>query len=504
MTLRKTIATTLMATTLLLSAGSMAMAETLHVAIQEDPDTLDPATGGTYGGRQVFAALCDKLVDIDAGLTITPMLATSWEWNDGSTALTLHLRDGVKFHDGTPFDAEAVKFNIERAKTLDESRRKPELASVETITVVDPLTVTFNLSKPDVTVLVALTDRAGMMISPTAAEAEGENFSAAPVCSGPFQFAERSQREFVRLTKFPDYWNAANVFYDEILYTYIEDATIRLARLQAGDIDVAERIAPTDIAAIEGNPELKVYSSPGLGTSYLSAGGRDTPYRSDVNVRKAFELSIDRNVINQVTYAGQYVADNQLEPNASSFHIAEFPVPARDLEAAKNILADAGHTSPVPVEITLANTLSDTRVGQIIQSMANEAGFQVTVLPLESSTAYERVFSGNFDVFLSNWSGRSDPHLNLDTLIGCTRPAVAEYDGWCSQEAEALMQQAVGESDHAKRYELYRQATEIYLGEVGVIPLYHPSWIYGASASLEGIAIYPDGIFRPTGVKPAS
>ena len=223
---------------------------------------------------------------------------------------------------------------------------------------------------------------------------------------------------------------------------------------------------------------------------------------TDANVRKAFELSIDRNVINQVTYAGQYVADNQLEPNASSYHIAEFPMPARDVEAAKKILADAGYTSPVPVEITLANTLSDTRVGQIIQSMANEAGFQVTVLPLEGSTAYERVFSGNFDVFLSNWSGRSDPHLNLDTLIGCTRPAMEQYKAWCNEDAQKLMQTAVGESDHAKRYDLYRQATEIYLGEAGVIALYHPSWIYGASAGLDGVAIYPDGIFRPTGVKP--
>lgn len=503
MTFRRSMAA-LLAATSVLAFAPFAMAATLTVGIQEDPDTLDPATGGTYGGRQVFAGLCDKLVDIDASLNVQPMLATSWTWNADSTALTLNLREGVTFHDGTPFDAEAVKFNIERAQTREDSRRRAELVSVESVAVDGPLTVTLNLSKPDVTVLVALTDRAGMMISPTAAEAQGDNFSASPVCSGPFQFAERSQREFIRLTKFPDYWNADNIFFDEIVYTYVEDATIRLARLQAGDIQVAERIAPTDIPAIESSSNLSVYQSSGLGTSYLSAGGRKTPFSTNLNVRKAFELAIDRNVINQVTYAGLYVADNQLESNASPYHIAEFPMPERDVEAAKALLAEAGYTEPVPVEITLANTLSDTRVGQIIQSLANEAGFAVTVLPLESATATQRVFAGEFDVFLSNWSGRSDPHLNIDTLIGCGRPAVPQYGGWCSEEVQGLINAAQGESDAAARYELYRQITALYLGDVGVIALYHPTWFYGAASSLEGIAIYPDGLFRPTGVKPAA
>lgn len=503
MTIRKILSAALLGGALVLTGASASLAATLRVAIQEDPDTLDPAKSGTYGGRQVFASLCDKLVDIDASLKIVPMLATSWEWNSDGTALTMHLRDGVKFHDGTPFDAAAVEFNITRAMTLPDTRRKSELATVKNVEVVDPLTVKFNLTKPDVTILASLTDRAGMMISPTAAKALGDGFSANPVCSGPFKFGARSQREFIRLSKFADYWDAANIHYDEVLYTYIEDATVRLARLQSGDIDIAERVAPSDLPAVNKNAALKTYRTGGLGTSFLSGGGRKTPFATDVKVRRAFELAIDRNVINQVTYAGQYVADNQLESPSSPFHIKENPMPARDPVAAKKLLAEAGYTDPVPVEITLANTLSDTRVGQIIQAMAGEAGFKVTVQPLESATATQRVFEGNFDVFLSNWSGRADAYVNANQILGCNRPAMKSYAAYCSKEADELMLQSQGESDTAKRYDLYRRIVGIYLDDAGIIALYHPAWIYAASAKIHGISIYPDGLLRPQGVKTA-
>src|SRR3954449_7262448 len=113
-------------------------AATLRVGLQDDPDALDPATSGTYTGRFVFAALCDKLVDIAPDLSIVPQLATSWEWAPDRKSITLHLRQGVKFHDGTPFDAEAVKFNIDRMKTMKDSRRKDELSSITEVHVVAP------------------------------------------------------------------------------------------------------------------------------------------------------------------------------------------------------------------------------------------------------------------------------------------------------------------------------------------------------------------------------
>ena len=164
-----------------------AAAQTLRIGLAEDPDVLDPTLARTFVGRIVFAGLCDKLFDIDEKLQMVPQLATGYEWSADSKALTLKIRPGVTFHDGEKLDAAAVKFNIERHKTMAGSNRRGELAPVATVDVVDPMTVRLNLSTPFSPLLAQLSDRAGMMVSPKAAQAEGDKFGTKPVCSGPFQ-----------------------------------------------------------------------------------------------------------------------------------------------------------------------------------------------------------------------------------------------------------------------------------------------------------------------------
>src|SRR5258705_10257198 len=161
-------------------------AQTLRFGLAEDPDVLDPTLARTFVGRVVFAALCDKLFDIDEKLNIVPQLATSYEWSADSKALTIKLRPGVTFHDGEKFDAAAAKFTIERHKTMAGSNRRGELEPVAAVEGVDPPTVKLHLSAPFAPLLTQLPDRAGMMVSPKAALAAGDKFSAKPVCAGPF------------------------------------------------------------------------------------------------------------------------------------------------------------------------------------------------------------------------------------------------------------------------------------------------------------------------------
>ena len=186
-------------------AAHGAFAADLKIALAEDPDMLDPDQSRTFVGRIVYAAMCDKLVDISPELKIIPQLATSWEWSEDGKTLTMKLRDGVTFQDGTQFDAEAVKANIERSKTLDESRRKAEVKSIDSVEVVDPLTVKMHLSAPDATLIAQLADRAGMMLSPTAFKKDGADFGLHPVCAGPFSFVNRVQQDRIELKKFADY-----------------------------------------------------------------------------------------------------------------------------------------------------------------------------------------------------------------------------------------------------------------------------------------------------------
>ena len=478
-------------------------AATLRVGIQDDPDALDPATSGTYTGRFVFAALCDKLVDIDKDLGIVPQLAESWQWGEDRKSLTFTLRHGVTFHDGEPFDAAAVKFNIERMQTMKDSRRKAELSPVSGVDVLAPDKVRFNLKAPFSPLLSVLSDRAGMMVSPKAGAKE--DFAARPVCAGPYRFVERKSRDVIRLAKYAGYWDAARYGYDEVSYVYIPDSTVRLSRVRAGDLDLAERIAPTDLKTVRDDPKLKLHLAPGLAVSHLminvGAGDKaNTPLGKDPRLRKALELSIDRNVLDRVAFNGEYVADNQMIPPSDPFHAKNYPMPGRDIAGAKALLAQAGATT-VPVELTFENSLTDARVAQIIQSMVKEAGFEPKLLPLETSTAIERYLNGNFETYIGNWSGRGDPDPTLYSFYSCN--GGQNVNKYCNKELEAVLDAARSEGDVAKRRELYEKATGIYLTDLSSIPLYHPNWFFAASAKVYGVAILPDGLLRLRDVRPA-
>src|ERR1700694_414095 len=232
-------------------AASAGHAQQLRFGLAGDPDVLDPTLARSFVGRVVFASLCDKLFDIDEKLAIVPQLATGYEWSADSKTLTLKLRPGVTFHDGEKFDAAAVKFNIERHKTMQGSNRRGELAPVASVDVLDPATVRLNLSSPFAPLLAILTDRSGMMVSPKAAQAEGDKFGAKPVCSGPFKFGERVAQGRIVLERYPNYWNKGDVHLDKITYLPIVDATVRLANLRSGQLDIIERMAASHVPSLK-------------------------------------------------------------------------------------------------------------------------------------------------------------------------------------------------------------------------------------------------------------
>ena len=495
---------------LLASAAAMlagqAGAATLKVGIQDDPDALDPATSGTYTGRLIFTAMCDKLVDIDKDLKIVPQLATEWNWGDGNKSLMLTLREGVTFQDGTTFDAEAVKFNIDRMQTMKDSKRKGELSSITGVDVVDKTHVRLDLKEPFAPMLAVLSDRAGMMVSPAAAKTEGDDFAANPVCSGPYKLTERRARDVINLEKYDGYWDADKFGYDKLSYVYVPDSTVRLSRLQAGDLDVAERMSPTDLDTIRSSDRMKLFTSPGLAVSHLminvGAGEKaKTPLGQNPKLRQALQAAIDRNVINQVAFNGTFVPDNQMIPPSSAYHSDAAPMEQRDIEKAKALIAEAGG-DPGPIEITYENSLSDGRVAQIVQSLASEAGFDVKLLPLETTSAIQRYLSGDFQVYIGNWSGRADPDPTLFAFFSCK--GSQNVNGYCNKKLEDVLVEARATFDETKRKTLYDEATKIYLADLPTIPLYHSTWFIAAVNSVEGIEVYPDGLLRLRGVKPTA
>ena len=498
MTIRK-LMTTLLASVAMASA---AQAADLRIGLQEDPDALDTDQARTFVGRIVFESLCDKLVNITPELEFVPELATSWSWSEDAKTLTMQLREDATFHDGTPFNAEAVVANITRSQTLAESRRKSELSSVEAVTATGPYEVQFTLTTPDATLIAQLSDRAGMMISPTAAAEKGLELANSPVCSGPYKFVERIQQDRIVLEKFAEHYDAANYSFDRLIFLPIPDTTVRLANLRSGDLDMLERLAPSDVAGVKEDGNLLFSAATSLGyqgiTVNVNNGARsETPFGKDARVRQALSLAIDREVINQVVFEGTYAAGNQPFPPTSPWYDQTNPVQARDVDAAKGLLAEAG-LEGISVEIQAANNPVQLQLMQVIQAMAAEAGIEISIKATEFATMLQEQTAGNYDATQVGWSGRTDPDGNIHSFMTCE--GGLNDSKFCSEEVDALLNKARTSTDVAERKASYDAANAILREELPIIYLYHQTWLWAMSNKIKGFEAYPDGMIRLSGV----
>ena len=486
-----------------LAAATPSLAETLRIGISEDTDTLDPTQGRTFGGRQMFAALCDKLFDLDPTGGIVGQLVTDWTVSDDQLEITLTLRPGVVFHDGTPFNAEAVKFNIERAMTLEESARKGELRAIKSVEVVDDGTAKLVLSEPFAPLLASLADRAGMMMSPTAiAAVDTQTFANAPVCSGPYKFKERVVQDRVTAEKFADYWDKDNIHFDEVVYRPMPDSTVRLNNLLSGELDIIEGVATNDLDGLKSNAAAQVVDITGLGHVHIQFNvAGDNPVVANQKLRQAVDAAIDRNIVNQVVYGGNFVAGNQPVAPTSPFYATKYPVPAADPEKAKALLAESGLESP-SFTLVVNNEPAFMRAGQVVQSMLGQVGINVTLQPVEGATAISIMESPEFEAALSTWSGRSDPDANAYTYLGCK--GAQNFGKYCSEATEKALSDAAKVSDVAKRTELYTLAADTWMQDLPVIYLYHHKRFFGLDADLDGFVAVPDGIIRVRGMQPGS
>ncbi|HEX4333883.1 MAG TPA: ABC transporter substrate-binding protein [Usitatibacter sp.] len=485
-------------------AASFASAQTLRIGLAEDPDVLDPTLARTFVGRVVFASLCDKLFDLDEKLDIVPQLATGYEWSPDNKALTLHIRKGVTFHDGEKLDAAAVKFNLERHKTMQGSSRRGELAPVTGIDVVDPYTVRLDLNAPFAPLLSMLTDRSGMMVSPKAAKAEGEKFGAKPVCSGPFKFVSRVAQGPITLQRYDGYWNKAAIHFDKVIFTPVVDSTVRLANLKSGQLDLIERFAPSDMKSIQADSRLKISKIVEIGYQgiTINVGKSDlaqkNPLGKDPRVREAFELSLDRQGIVDVAQEGEAVPGNQWVAPNNAWYAKSVPIPKRDVEKAKALLREAGVTNPAFTLMT--PTTSDAqRLAQVVQAMAKEAGFDVKIQLTEFSTSLDLADKGQYEAFVLAWSGRADPDGNLQSHLGCKAPL--NYAGYCDQETNDLINKSRMTVDRAERQKLFDQIAARIAKDRPIVYLYHRHWLWAYDKKLTGFRTVPDGMIRLQGMK---
>jgi peptide/nickel transport system substrate-binding protein len=484
-------------------AGGVQAQTTLRIGIAEDPDILDPSIGRTYVGRIVFSAFCDKLFDIDEKLNIVPQLALSHETSADGKEMTIKLRPNVKFHDGESLDAEAAKFSIERHMTLPTSFRKSELASVDHVEVVDPLTIKLVLKTPYSPLIAQLTDRSGMMVSPKAAKEAGDKFGLHPVCAGPYKFVERVQQDRMVFEKFADYWNKDNIHIDRVVFLPIVDATVRLANLKSGGLDLIERVLATDIKDVRADSRLVLSTAPELGYYGLTVNiGNDKakgPLSQSAKVRQALDLSIDREALNQVVFNGEFTPGNQWVSPTHPYYQKAFPVRGRDIAKAKALLKEAGVTSPVTVDYMIPKGAENEAVAQVIQSMAAEAGFDIKIRAVEFATTFKQAQAGEFQIFQINWSGRIDPDGN--SYIFMRSKAPQNDGGYANPEADKLMEDGRLTANADERKAIYEKLTKIVLDDLPIIYIYHRTLLIAHTTKLQGYRQMPDGLVRVVGLK---
>jgi peptide/nickel transport system substrate-binding protein len=496
---------------LALDAGAAhAQKKTLVVALNQDPDILDPTLARTYVGRIVFSHICEKLYEIDEGLRISPQLAAALPAiTDGGKTVTIKLRSGVKFNDGTAMDAEAVKFSLDRHRTLKGSNRASELAPVDAVEVVDPLTVRLRLKAPFSPLLAQLTDRAGMPVSPAAAKKLGDNFGTAPVCVGPWQFAERVPQDKIVVEKSPHYFDPSQAKFDKVIFRIIPDDNVRLANLRSGDIDVMHMVRPSDAIAVKKEGKFELSNVTGLGYQGITInlhnktgkqnppGDLGTPLANDPRVREAFELSIDREAINQVVWEGLYTPGCTPIPPISVFADKSRKCPGRDVAKAKKLLADAGLAGGYAFEMVVINNPGERRVGEVIQQMAREAGFNISLRPQEFASALKDDDDGKTQTFQIGWSGRVDPDGNIHMNQTCKGSLNATLA--CDEKIDSLLNRAREVSDIEQRKALYREAIDMLTARRNIIYIYHLNYIVAFPKSFKGYKAVPDGLIRIKG-----
>ncbi len=484
----------------------------LRVALAEEPDILDPTLARTLVGRVVFNAICEKLYDVDADLNLVPQLAADMpDFAADGLSMTIPIRQDVVFADGTPLNAEAVKISLDRHRELEGSARSAELASVDSVELVDEFTVQINLNAPFSPLTSVLADRAGMIMSPAALAEKGEDFGTDPVCVGPFRFENRVAQDRIEVVKDPNYYDADTVYLDKVTYLIIADSTTRFNNLLSGEVEVQDRVAPTDVAALEARDDLSLISSDSLGYQGITinlgnANGVTqppgelpedlaSPLSRNPVVRRALEMSLDREAINQAVFLGQFSpACGPISPASPFSSDVAQTCREHNPTAALDLLDRAGVETPVRVEMMIGTDAQARRLGEAIQAQAAEGGFEIVLNPTEFSAALDLADQGQFQTFQIGWSGRVDPDGNIASFL--TTQAPLNTSGYSNPEADRLIAEARAATDVAQRRELYAQLHELLQDDLPIIYLYRQRNLTGVSDRVAGVEVYGDGLLR--------
>uniref|UniRef100_UPI003B517516 ABC transporter substrate-binding protein n=1 Tax=Roseovarius indicus TaxID=540747 RepID=UPI003B517516 len=462
-----------------LTATAQTPADVLIVGQIAEPKSLDPAAVTAVNDFRILVNLYEGLTRYkDGTLQPEPALATEWEISEDGTVYTFTLREGVTFHDGTPFNAEAVKFNFDRM--LDENHPYHDtgpfplaffFSAVETTEVVDDMTVKFTLNAPYAPFLSNLAYPTGLIVSPEAVKAGGADFGRNPVGTGPFKFVEWNSNERVVVDRYEDYWGD-NAGLQAVVFRPITDANTRVAEMLAGGIDMMVEVPPTSMGQFEGE-DYTVHEQAGPHVWFLILNAKEGPF-ADKKVRQAANYAINKEaIVNDVLEGTATVAAGPTPPAFAWAYNDELDPYPYDPETAKALIAEAGAEG---AELTFYVTeggsgmLDPVPMGTAIQADLEAVGFDVTIETYEWNTFLGEVnpgLEGKADMAEMAWMTNDPDTLPYLALRSEAWPDQGGFNSgyYANEKVDELLENARTATDQDERAKLYREMQSIVQDE---------------------------------------
>lgn len=480
-----------------------------------DSTSLDPSRTTEGETFKVTINIYETLLTFeDEGTAVEPGLAKSWEPSEDGLTYTFELQEGVKFHDGTDFNAEAVVKNFERWANGDAEQfpyyntmfGDGDGSIIESVTAEGDSTVVFKLTRPQAPFLKNLAMDMFAIASPTAIEEYGDDdFERNPVGTGPFQFVEWKPNDSITVERFEDYWQADLPKLDKIIFRSIPDNAARLNALTAGEIDLADGINPSDGAQVENNPELQLFERPSMNVGYLGLTVTREPFDNKL-VRQAMNHAIDKQSIIDAFFEGR--ADIAVNPIPSSISGYNDDIEGYDYdpEKAKALLEEAGYADGFEMELWAMPVprpyMPDgQKVAEVIQKNLADIGVTAKIVSHEWATYLDLAEKGEADAFMLGWTGdNGDPDNFIYALLDEDNIGSNNYTYFKNAEMHDLLIEAQTEIDEEKRIELYKQAQVIIHDEAPWVPLAHSTPLLAGSKDLTGFLPHPTGSDLLSGV----
>lgn len=467
--------------------------DTLVFALESDFPSLDPLRVSHISERQVALAIMDPLFDLGPDGELQPVLATGIEALDGGRRYRVHLRDGVRFHDGAPFDADAVVANLDRLRDpANACRCLPLLDNVETVRAVDARTVDFQMRTPDAALPAVLADAPGLMLSPASLD---DDPGRHPVGAGPFRLVTWQQGHRIVVERNPDYWRPGLPKLERVEFRPLANEDSRQAALLAGDVHVMQSPHPRFAAQYAEHPRFTVMTAAGLGSYFLMMNTREPPF-DDVRVRRAIARATDRPLFAGALFHDQYpVAESLLGPGSWA-HAPVPDYPDFDPAEAQRLLDDYGQ--PVAFELSVLNSPFAVLSAQALQEMWAPLGIEVRIRPMEGARFLRDAINHQFQMAFFRFAGRPDPDLNLYRAFHsryADRPS-SNYTRFADPQMDALLARGRAAMDRDERAAVYRDISTLLAEKVPYLFLFHTTSQTLLSRRVDPGPNIADGVLR--------